>query len=331
MSTYILIDFSNLFHRMKHMSMKNASVDERLGMVMHQMLRGTGKVWNKFNADHCIFALEGKSWRKHFYPEYKMNRVIKDMKKTEKELDDDQEFLKAANAFVEFLQKKTATSVIQAPDAEADDVIATFIMDRPQHKHIIVSSDSDFHQLLSDNTTIYDPMKDQYVTKDGVLDAFFKPVIDKKTGIQKTYGDPEYILFKKIFRGDTSDNIKSAYPFIPEKSTKNRVGIKEVFEDRKSKQFAWNTVMLSEWEDHKQQKQLVKDVFLRNKILIDFKEIPDLVRDQVRAALAEESKKEIVLRNIGFNFMQFCGRWELNRISESSHYYIDFLSKPYVE
>ena len=79
--TYILIDFSNLFHRMKHTSMKNSTIDERLGMVMHQMLSGVTSVWNKFNADHCIFALEGSSWRKQFYPEYKLNRKIKTLQK----------------------------------------------------------------------------------------------------------------------------------------------------------------------------------------------------------------------------------------------------------
>ena len=126
----------------------------------------------------------------------------------------------AANSFVEFLQKKTATTVVRAQDAEADDVIATFIMDRPKDIHIIVSTDSDFYQLVGNNTTIYDPMKMQFITNNGVYDDKFKPIIDKKTGKHKVLGDPEYILFKKLFRGDASDHIKSAYPRIPEKINK---------------------------------------------------------------------------------------------------------------
>ena len=58
--------------------------------------------------------------------------------------------------------------------------------------------------------------------------------------------------------------------------------------------------MLSEWVDHKQQVHVVKDDFIRNKILIDFNEIPDVIRNQVRNAIDEEASKEIIIRNIGF-------------------------------
>ena len=34
-----------------------------------------------------------------------------------------------------------------------------------------------------------------------------KPVIDKKTKEPKTIEDPEWLLFEKCIRGDTSDNI----------------------------------------------------------------------------------------------------------------------------
>jgi 5'-3' exonuclease len=310
--------------------MKNASVDDRLGMIMHQMFRGVATVWGKFNADHCLFALEGESWRKQIYPEYKLNRKIKALKKTESEVEMDELFLMAANSFVEYIQKRTAVSVIQAKDAEADDVIATFIMDRPNDIHIIVSTDTDFYQLIGNNVTIYDPMKGNFITNIGVYDEKFQPVIDKKTNKQKHLGDPEYILFKKIIRGDASDNIKSAYPRIPEKSTKNRVGITEVFSDRHSKQFAWNTVMLSEWVDHKNQTHIVKDDYVRNKILIDFTEIPESVRNQIRSAIEIEKNKKIEIRNIGFHFLQFCGKWNLVNIQNNSEYYTDFLRKPYV-
>ena len=218
--TYILIDFSNLFFRMKHTSMKGATTEERLGLVIHQMLAGIASAWHKFDADHCIFAMEGKTWRKQFYPEYKLNRQVLKLKKTEAEQELDEEFFMAANNFSEFLQEKTAASVITAADAEADDVIATFIYDHPNDLHIIVSSDSDFHQLICNNVTIFNPMQGQYITTMGIYDMQFKPIIDEKTKSQKMLGDPEYILFKKCIRGDSSDNVKSAYPRIREKSTK---------------------------------------------------------------------------------------------------------------
>lgn len=327
--TYVLIDFSNLFFRMKHTSMKGASTEERLGLVIHQMLRGIASVWHKFDAHHCIFAMEGKSWRKKFYPEYKLNRIAQKLKKTEAEQELDEQFFMAANSFSAFLQEKTAASVIKADDAEADDVIATFIFDHPNDIHVIVSTDSDFHQLIANNVTMYDPMKGQYITNIGIYDDRFQPVIDNKTKKQKDIGDPEYILFKKCIRGDSSDNIKSAYPRIREKSTKNIVGIDAAFADRHSKSFDWNTVMLAEWTDHNNQRHVVKDLYLRNKILIDLKEIPDVVRDQVRQAIYDEANKDINKRNIGFAFMQFCGKWQLLNISQNATFYTEFLSKSY--
>lgn len=329
MNTYILIDFSNLFFRMKHASMKGATLEERLGLVMHNMFNGISKVWRKFDATHCIFAMEGKSWRKTVYPEYKRNRKVRDLKKTESELELDEQFFMAANSFTEFLQKYTAISVVKADDAEADDVIATFVFDNPNDKHIIISTDSDFHQLLSDNTSIYDPMKDNYITLNGVVDEHSIPIIDKKTGKPKTIGDPEYILFKKCIRGDSSDNIKSAYPRIREKSTKNCVGIDKAFEDRNSKSFEWNTVMLHEWTDHTNTTHVVKDLYIRNKMLIDLKEIPEYVREQVREALKLETSKDPNIRDLLFRFMRFCNQWGLVRIGENYSYYIDFLCKRY--
>ena len=44
------------------------------------------------------------------------------------------------------------------------------------------------------------------------LDGNGRPVKDKKTKEQKMPGDPEWLLFEKCIRGDTSDNIFSAYP-----------------------------------------------------------------------------------------------------------------------
>lgn len=328
--TYLLVDFSNLFHRMKHTTMKNATQDERLGMVIHQMIRGMANAWRKFDVDHCVICLEGKSWRYDVYEGYKLSRKVKKLARTEAEMLDDEEFQKAADELSTFLQEKTAASVIQTPRAEADDIIATFIHDRPNDIHIILSTDSDFHQLLKKpNVTIFDPMKPAFITAIGYYDVDLKPIIDKKTGVQKTLGDPEYVLFKKIIRGDASDCIKSAYPFIPEKSTKSRVGIIEAFNDRKSKEFAWNTVMLSEWVDHNDVRHVVKDVYERNKLLIDLEQIPEHIRDEIREALHAEFNKEFKLSNLVMAFSKFCRKWELVSIAQYMDSNIQFMSKRY--
>lgn len=327
--TTIIIDFNNLFHRMKHQTMKGASDSERIGMVMHQLLVGIRSAWKKFDAERCVLALEGKSWRKHIYPEYKMNRVADRLKRKPSEIELDEEFQKAANDFIEYIDLNTNVPAISSPNAEADDVIGVYILDRPDENHIILSSDSDFHQLIAPNVKMYDAMKGHIITHEGIYDDRSRPVMDAKTKKQKTIGDPEYILFKKCIRGDSSDNISSAYPRLREKSTKNRVGIIDCFEDRTSKGFEWNTVMLHEWEDHRGVTNKVKDMYERNKLLIDLTMIPDFIVDEVRESIGAGTVKRVDNASIGFKFMKFCSKYELVNIGENPRPYIEFLGRNY--
>lgn len=329
MATYLTVDFNNMFFRMKHVSLKNSSTEERIGMVMHQMLTGIRSAWKKFDANHCVFALEGSSWRKHIYPHYKMNRVALRLKRTQKEIEIDEEFGMAANYFSNYLKTATNCTVVRSKNAEADDVIATFILDRPNDNHIIVSSDSDFYQLVGDNVCIYDAMNQKIIRHDGIFDHNMKPIIDKKTKKQKFLGDPEYYVFKKCIRGDSSDNIFTAYPRIREKGTKNKIGIEEAFNDRHSKGFEWNTVMLHEWTDHNGETKKVLERYEMNKLLIDLRLIPDFIMEEIRRDIDQETAKSINTQNIGFNFMKFCGKNGLINIANSPEFYLEFLGKQY--
>lgn len=322
---YLHTDFSNMFHRMKHMSVKGASTDERVGLVIHQMLNGIKSAWNRFEANHAIICLEGSSWRKHVSSDYKMNRVAQRLKRKPSEIEMDEEFQKTANEFTEYLKKSTKCTVVQSKNAEADDIIATFIHDHPDDEHIIVSSDKDFYQLVNDNTCIFDAMKGEIIRKDGVYDDRMKPIIDSKTKKQKQLGDPEWILFKKCIRGDSSDNIFSAYPRVREKGTKNTVGLTEAFSDRHSKGYEWNTIMMHEWTDMKGEKRLVKDEYERNRVLIDLRLIPDFIKDQIREDIEKEANRTVKTNEIAFHFLKFCNKYGLENISKTSSYYLDFL------
>ena len=74
MATFILVDSFNMFHRAKHVAMRGSNVDMRIGMAFHIMMNSVKMCYNKFNADHAVFCLEGRSWRKDFYEPYKRNR-----------------------------------------------------------------------------------------------------------------------------------------------------------------------------------------------------------------------------------------------------------------
>ena len=53
---------------------------------------------------------------------------------------------------------------------------------------------------------------------------------------------PAWILFEKCMRGDSSDNVFSAFPE-RKKGTKNKVGLLEAYEDKDPKGFNWNNLM----------------------------------------------------------------------------------------
>ena len=69
-------------------------------------------------------------------------------------------------------------------------------------------------------------------------------------------------------RGDTADNVFSAYPGVRTKGTKTKVGLQEAFADRDSKGYSWNNMMLQRWGDHEGFEHRVIDDYQRNVIKV---------------------------------------------------------------
>jgi hypothetical protein len=152
--------------------------------------------------------------------------------------------------------------------------------------------------------------------------------MDKKTKQPKVTPDPAWLLFEKCVRGDPTDNVFSAYPGVRENGTKNRVGLREAFGDRDRRGYNWNNLMLQRWTDHNGAEHRVLDDYERNRTLIDLNAQPQAVKDKVDQAIREQiSHKDI--GQIGTRFMKFCGRFELNKISESSEQYAAWLRQHY--
>jgi 5'-3' exonuclease len=224
------------------------------------------------------------------------------------------------------LDTKTNCSVIQQPNAEADDLIATWIQEHPQDDHIIISTDSDFYQLLAPNVIQFNGTTDQIVSLEGFKSAKTgEYVIDKKTGEPKKAIDPEFVLFEKCVRGDSSDNVFSAYPGARLKGSKNKTGITEAFNDRVTGGFDYNNFMLQRWVDHEEQEHRVVDDFERNRILIDLTAQPDEVKAECKARINEAVSKEPVSQ-VGIHFMKFCSKWNLQRMSNTPNDYAEFLN-----
>ena len=323
--TYILVDSLNMFFRAKHVG-GGKDIDMRVGMAMHIMFNSIKKAWRDFDGDHVVMCLEGRSWRKDFYAPYKANRKVTMDKRSVREQEDDELFFEAYDDLTKFLDNRTNCSVIQQSNAEADDLIATWIQQHPNDDHIIVSTDSDFYQLLAPNVMQYNGTTDQIVSLEGFKNAKTGEwVIDKKTKEVKTPVVPEWVLFEKCVRGDSADNVFSAYPGARLKGTKNKTGITEAYNDRNSGGYNFNNFMLQRWVDHEEQEHRVKDDFERNKILIDLTMQPEEVKTESRSII-QKAKQQDVKQQVGIYFMKFCAKWNLERMSQNPGDYAEFLN-----
>jgi 5'-3' exonuclease len=344
MKTFILTDASNLFYRQVKMTNPALGIDSMIGMGLHMIFHSTKKEYNKWKGDHLVFFMEGRSWRKDIYPGYKADRAVTFAKQTPKEQEDHGVLVEAFDDFVQYLNDKTNVTVLQNPRAEADDMIAVFIEAHPDDKHILISSDSDFFQLLKyPNVMLYDPVKDIQIRQDGVFDddgnrlAF---TLTSEAKIKAGGKDPDFVcekewynyaLFLKCVRGDKTDNIFSAYPGVREKGTKTSVGIREAFEDT-GKGYSWNNFMLQKWVDHDQKEQRVKERYEFNRTLIDLAMIPDDIKTSCLMTIAETTGvKSVPSVEIGHQFMKFCGKWALKKIGDNSTDFMPMLKAKYSE
>jgi 5'-3' exonuclease len=337
---YLLIDTSNMFFRARHQAHRAADTWTKLGLALHLTIMSANKVARDLGADHVVFALEGRSWRKDAYKPYKGNRAVARGKMTETEAEEDKLFWETYDELTKYLSTKTNCSVIRCATAEADDVIARWIALHPQDEHTIVSTDSDFVQLVAPNVRLYNGINDHLFTVDGVrngkgqkmaftIESNSKIKVGKADANFETPVDyPEWVLFLKCMRGDTGDNVFSAYPGVRIKGTKNSVGLTEAFADRGRKGYAWNNLMLQRWVDHESVEHKVTEDYERNAMLIDLTAQPQDIKDVVDAAIREQiSHRDIGM--VGAHFLRFCGKYELTKLSDQAEAVGRWLNKTY--
>ena len=149
-------------------------------------------------------------------------------------------------AYEELFKKTSAKTILSCPNLEADDCIALtirHITNKYPDAHIsIIANDMDYLQLCSSNIKLYDlKYNDLSISK-------------------KSTGDPKKDLFCKIVTGDKSDNISGVFP---------RCGLKTAL-----KYYDDSTL----FEAKLSEKTEYKEIYERNKLIIDFNNIPqDLV------------------------------------------------------
>jgi 5'-3' exonuclease len=316
--TYILVDTANTFFRARHVVRGDADI--KLGMALHITFNSIKKAWQDFGGKHVVFCLEGRSWRKDFYAPYKRNRQDTRDAMSAKEQEEDKLFWETFDAFKTFISEKTNCTVLQHKQLEADDLIAGFIQAHPNDNHVIISTDTDFHQLIAPNVKQYNGVADTLTTHEGIFDKKGKSVIDKKTKEAVPAPNPKWILFEKCMRGDTSDNVFSAYPGVRTKGSKNKVGLTEAFEDRDKKGYSWNNLMLQRWVDHNGEEHRVLDDYTRNVTLVDLTAQPADIKQIIQDTIKENAVPKSV-DQVGIRMLKFCNLYDMQKIADNIQSY----------
>lgn len=338
MSTYILMDGLNLYHRARHCG--GGSLDLKVGMSLHIMFNSIRKAYRDLGGDHVVLVLDGRSWRKDHYAPYKRNRAVARAALTPREQEEQEVFMEAFNSMTELFLGKTNATVLQCECAEADDLIAMWIDLHPDDNHVIVSSDSDFVQLVAPNVRLFNGISGVTYAHDHVLDekdrrCEFEVTSHGKVKVgavnpdfQAPPGWQELALFIKCVRGDKSDNVFPAYPGARFKGTRNRVGILEAYQDQDNGGYNWNNFMLQRWNDENGQSRLVREEYQRNRELVDLRAQPEQYRERFVLSILGEVVKPRV-SGVGIHFLRFCTQWELTNISKFPDEYAQILNSPY--
>lgn len=352
MTKFLLIDLGNLMQRCKN-TQNSGDVELDAGYALHVTFQAIRASWRKFGINHLVMCLEGRSWRRDVYDGYKANRDALKLTRTEREKKYDEYFYGYFQLFTDFIKEKTNITVLQNDKCEADDFIGRWIQLHPSDEHIILSGDTDFYQLLAPNVKIFDGVKGWTISTTSVLDdkdkhakktrTVTKTVNGKQIKKQETFlvepPDAEYELFFKIIRGDSSDNVLSAYPGVRENGSSKKPGIVEAFNDRHNKGFDWNNFMLQEWEKMTGvdengnpilEKVRVIDQFKINESVIDLSKQPDHIKEILDEVILSEVQK-VKKTSVGIHFLKFAGKMSLNEIGKNPMEYAEMLNEGYVQ
>jgi 5'-3' exonuclease len=188
-------------------------------------IKGLDKHIKNYKIDDIIWIQDDSRsnlWRSKLFPEYKKNRDDCVSKS-------DAVFSYTYNEFLPKFFIKNNFKNIKINGAEADDIIAvtTKYLSKKNINSIVVTSDTDFLQLLNDNTTL----------------------VDLKLKELKCKSSPEDDLEIKIIKGDKSDNIPPIKSRIGEKTAIKYLKDKELFknllkEPEVNKQYEMNKTLI---------------------------------------------------------------------------------------
>ena len=218
----LVIDGNNLL-KISLVDKTMNSKGEEYGAVM-SFLRILGGILNKKDFNYCMVCWDGIGsgvlrWK--LYEDYKANRgknyflhdpnmseydrklleyqskviAYSKAKRGIKEDKSEEETFEREKTLIKSILEELCIRQYEYENTEGDDIIAYYTKHKKENeKVVVVSSDKDLTQLISDTVIIYNPRLRDFVTKDNSVE---------KIGITH-----ENVVLEKILCGDASDNIK---------------------------------------------------------------------------------------------------------------------------
>ena len=293
-SRVMIIDGLNTFIRSWTVNPTMNEDGDHTGGVVGS-LKSIGYQIREFNPTRCIVTFDGKGGsksRKKVYEGYKAgreNRKFRVNRQYMEFLDEEEEQLSMRQQFVwlnDVLDYLPVQTMIY-DGIEADDTIAYLTKHTQQDldgEVVIVSTDKDFLQLVSDKVSVFSPTKKKMYTRQVVFDEF---------GIW-----PENLLLYRTLDGDKSDNIpgirgcgvKTLLKRFPELSEDRLINHEEFFKMCKEKQ---GKIKL--YDDILK----AKDQLLMNKRLMELDE-PHIPTNQKLKILERFNVDDIEFKKIDF-------------------------------
>lgn len=194
---HLIFDGHNLFMRNYAVNPMMDQNGESIGGVIGT-IRSIKHLINEVKPDRVFVVWDGPGGskkRRGIFAEYKAGRKVR----LNREFDssggvvEDADNMRQQMEQVKPLLRFLGVTQIEIGDIEADDVIAYLVGCLDPQPKVVVSSDKDLWQLVSDKTTIYWPVKKTYITSDSMAaDGCL----------------PANWIFVKSLLGDSSDNIE---------------------------------------------------------------------------------------------------------------------------
>jgi len=194
MKPYIIIDSHYLCYRAHYTTGDFSFAGYSTGIIFGFLI-ALKDLSEKFNTSNFVFCWDSplkKNKRKLIYPGYKKRPPEKEASNKE-----DKKEAHAQMAFIrdEFLPNLGYKNIFIKDGYEGDDLIADIVKRyRKEYEWIIIASDNDLYQLLSDTVTIYD------VARKRIIDSAW---LKKKWGIE-----PSRWVDVKAIAGCKSDEVK---------------------------------------------------------------------------------------------------------------------------